>query len=410
MTETSSSDSSFKFYCYRCGHLWLSGSGRPPKMCPRCKSSQWKSPVMKDAVCKKCGNEWRISKIDEPCPKCGLSGPEDVPSAILRCNQCDHEWARRSVGKLPDKCPVCKTTKWNEERRPQHSCRICGHVWRAKAERPKKCPKCQSGKWDAPVYKLQCRRCGHKWMAKAGRTSEDVRMCPSCKSPKWKEVPKPIFCKSCGTYYISRSQGSHGRCPSCNSKASSVEISCSFCKAVWSITSHKKAVCPRCGKPSSKGEREKMLDIWSDGRFSLRYAYADDFGFVYLWEGDIPVAAMYFHDLLIALDINAEQFAARMSNPAYEARWKEMSDRLYEHRDDYIENVPYFIKRLGLCRFDAEVLAIHFTGMGPEAIAIKFGIPIDDVRRSFDRIMAAYTDNGIIVNDSIFTDDPFSLY
>ena len=351
-----------------------------------------------------------MSKIDEPCPKCGRSGPDDGSSAVLHCNQCDHEWIKRSAVKLPGKCPVCRTTKWKDEKILQFTCNMCGHVWRAAMERPKRCPRCQSGKWDAPIYKLQCRRCGHKWMTRGGRTSEEVKTCPSCKSSKWKEVPKPILCKKCGTYYISRSHSPHTRCPNCNYKVGSAEVTCGFCKMVWSINPHKHSVCPRCGKPRSKDRGDRTLDIWSDGTFSLRYSYADDFGFIYLWENEIPVATMYFHDMLRQLGMNADQFTSKLSDPSYGTKWKEVSDHMYKHRDDYMENVIYFMKRLNVCRFDAEVLSIHFTGMGPEAIAIKFSIPIDDIRKSFDRIMAAYADNGIIVNDSIFTDDPLSFY
>ena len=66
--------------------------------------------------------------------------------------------------------------------------------------------------------------------------------------------------------------------------------------------------------------------------------------------------------------------------------------------------------RLNLSYEDARILAIHFTGMGPEAIAIKFGLDTDSVKRSFDRIMTAYADNGIVVDDTIFTDNPFIYY
>ncbi len=66
--------------------------------------------------------------------------------------------------------------------------------------------------------------------------------------------------------------------------------------------------------------------------------------------------------------------------------------------------------RLSLSYEDARILAIHFTGMGPEAIAIKFGLDLESVKESFGRIMAAYTDNGIVVDDTIFTENPFMYY
>lgn len=68
------------------------------------------------------------------------------------------------------------------------------------------------------------------------------------------------------------------------------------------------------------------------------------------------------------------------------------------------------MKRLGLCEEGAEVLALHFMGFCPEVIAIRLQRPIRDIRTVFDRIMKAYSDNGIVVNDSIFTEGPIALY
>ncbi len=48
--------------------------------------------------------------------------------------------------------------------------------------------------------------------------------------------------------------------------------------------------------------------------------------------------------------------------------------------------------------------------MCPEAIALLRGETIESVRLAFDAIMRSYSDSGIVVNDSIFTDDPISLY
>ena len=99
-----------------------------------------------------------------------------------------------------------------------------------------------------------------------------------------------------------------------------------------------------------------------------------------------------------------------MANPKYEESWTMLASEMYEHRDDYRGNITYFTRRLNLSESDATILAIHFTGMGPEAIAMRFGMSIENVRKAFDRIMAAYADNGIVVDDSIFTDDPISQY
>lgn len=90
--------------------------------------------------------------------------------------------------------------------------------------------------------------------------------------------------------------------------------------------------------------------------------------------------------------------------------WKGLAKYMLEHAEDYLNYVPYFMKRLNISEFDARVLSIHFGGMGPEAIAIKMGRTLADIRSSFDRIMAAYSDSGIVVDDTIFTEDPFGLY
>jgi predicted Zn-ribbon and HTH transcriptional regulator len=396
-------------YCHRCGHLWIPRKAGVPRLCSRCKSSQWNVPIRRDAVCGKCGNEWCRTEINEPCPECGLTGREGTAPEALRCNQCDHEWIKRSAGQ-PKRCPVCKTSKWNETKVPQQACHRCGHVFRIRTESPLKCPKCQSAKWNIPAYKLQCRRCGHRWISRGERRSDEVRICPSCKSGKWNETPKLMMCESCGTYYINRSDKGGSRCPSCSKGKKSFRKTCDFCKSSWNSTADGWTTCPRCGKPRSGAEDGRTFEMWSDGVKSLRYVHADDLCSIYLWDGNTPLATMYFHDLLNRMDITAEQFGARLSDQRYERDWMELAEHMHRHRDDYKENIPYLMKRLNICEFDATVLAIHFTGMGPEAIAVRFDISPGDVRKSFDRIMAAYADSGIVVNDSLFTDDPMSLY
>ena len=396
-----------KLYCCRCGHLWPPRKDAAPKMCPRCKSSRWDTPLMKDAVCAFCGCRWHMSKPDEKCPECGRLRTDLTAPDMLHCNQCDNEWRKRT-DRVPKKCPVCMSSKWDEEKVPQLTCYRCGHVWRMRAEKPNRCPECQSTKWNVPNYKFQCRRCGYKWIT--CRTSEEAVMCPSCKSRKWNEAPNLTICKSCGTYYIKKSDSVGSRCPSCTSKKRLFEATCRFCMANWSSATDEWTICPRCGKPRPDEEDRKTIELWSDGRFSLKYCYADGFSYIYLWERSQPAATMYLHDLLCKMNITADQFAEHLSSSVGTDRWRELSEDMYEHKNDYLENVPYFMKRLNLCEFDATVLSIHFTGMGPEAIAVKFGISMREVRKSFDRIMEAYIDSGIVVNDSIFTHDPTSYY
>ena len=391
-----------RLYCYRCGNVWRTEGGRP-KTCPRCGSSKWDSPVRREAVCQACGASWTRSRYDEACPACGSSGSPD----ILHCNQCDHEWIKRAKG-LPARCPLCRSSKWNEPRQHQFTCFRCGHVWRNRAEAPERCPRCQSRMWNEPAYRLQCRRCGYRWVSR-GKTSDEVRMCPSCKSRKWNEAPDIKACETCGELFISTRGNRARRCPHCVSKRGAQKSQCPFCGLRWTGPDDW-MICPRCGKSRPDDGSDQALEMWAEGGRSLRYVYSDGCAYVYLWEGDVPTAAMYFRDLLSRFGVNANQAMLRFGDPAYAPSWRSLADDMHEHRDDFLEDVPYFARRLNLDESDAVVLSLHFTGMGPEALAVRLGMPIDEVRGSFDRIMAAYVDSGIVVDDSIFTEDPVSKY
>ena len=398
-----------KLYCYKCNRFWISKTDRYPKLCPLCKLSKWYVPVEREITCKVCNRKWNRGNINEPCPQCGHSSLELESEDTLVCNQCEHKWIKRTEA-LPSKCPLCKTTKWNSERTELNMCYGCGHTWKMRAEKPKRCPSCQSQIWDTPFYKLQCRRCGYKWKARPGKTSNEVKICPSCKSRKWNETPKMMLCVSCRLFYINRSNTPHSRCPACYQKKNSYTIVCDFCKVSWVSTKDDWSTCPRCGKPKPDEAKEMTIDFWNNERFSLRYTYTDDFSFIYLWEGEIPVATMYLHDLLAMLNITAEQFTARVSDPSKNDEWSDVADYMYEHRNDHTKYIPDLMKKLEIVEFDAAVLSLHFTGMGPEAIAVHMRLSIEEIRRSFDRIMDAYIRKNIIVNDSAFTNDPLSLY
>lgn len=392
-------------YCYRCGNSWVQEGFSRPRLCPRCKTSLWDEPVSKQARCSECGTEWTRKAIGEPCPQCGSTKDDSEPGS-LHCNQCDHVWLRRGDHD-PKRCPMCRSDRWNRPRDHKLRCRRCGHVWRNRSERPDRCPACQSSRWDEPVYRLQCRRCGYKWVSREGRTSEDIKICPSCKSKKWNEVPEVHACVSCGRYFILRVPTPYPKCPHCSSKRTSRDNQCPFCGMEW-ISTGEWSTCPRCGKERQDSDRSNL--IWSDGRLSLRYVYTDGMAFIYLWNGDVPEATIYFRDLLRRTGLTATQMMLRFSDPVYDAMWRAVSKEMMEHRDDYLENVAYLSKRLNIDSLDAKVLAVHFTGMGPEAISVKFAMSLEDVRRSFDRIMAAFVDNGIVVDDSVFTDDAMSMY
>ena len=391
-----------KLYCYRCGNAW--DEDRAPRTCPRCGSSRYDIPVSRDALCRRCGFQWKRTAIGEPCPGCGWTGDE---TGLLRCSQCDHEWVMRG-SEPPKKCPVCRSTRWDEPKLHRFACYRCGHVWRNRADHPVRCPKCQSSKWDQPALRLQCRRCGYRWVPRSGRSSEDVRICPSCKSSRWNEAPRIRECESCGAIFMSHGGDEH-LCSACRHRGC-ITSRCGFCGFEWSTADDIWSICPRCGKGRSVEGKDEVTQFWSQGDRSLRYVFSDDCAFIYLWEGPMPVATRYVRDILREMDVTAGQLTYMMANPKYEESWTMLASEMYEHRDDYRGNITYFTRRLNLSESDATILAIHFTGMGPEAIAMRFGMSIENVRKAFDRIMAAYADNGIVVDDSIFTDDPISQY
>ncbi len=152
------------------------------------------------------------------------------------------------------------------------------------------------------------------------------------------------------------------------------------------------------------------MTLWSDGTQTLRYAYIDGFAFVYLWERDRPTAAAYFHDVCSGMGLTQQGFVDALNSDSLRPGFRGLARDMREHRFDYLDKVDYFIRRLGLSEEDAIILAIHFTGMCPEAIALNLNRPPEEIRRAFDRIMAAYGDSGIAVDDGVFTDDPFQFY
>ena len=402
-----------KMYCYMCGHFWTVRNDKRPKTCPRCRSSRYDVPVKREHKCTYCGHVWMLASIDDTCPECGHAFSMFSDSRVCHCNQCDHEWLPRT-DKTPERCPRCDSRDWNGEKMNQFLCKRCGFVWRNKVDNPKKCPNCFSAKWNDITFKLQCKRCGHKWMTSNPKGSEGIKVCPSCKSPNWNEVPKIKRCSKCGTAYVP--QKKNRRCPNCSGKASDSSTKtyhCPFCLTDWTSSPTETPVCPKCGIPV-KGSSEDTLDgsvtLWKGDEFKLSYTDLYDFGCVYLWKEDYPVNAMALEYLLSQCKTTLQNLIAKISNPKSDAFWRKLADYMNEHRDDYKANIPYFRMRLGLDDDAAEILALHFIGFCPEAISIRLSRPVKDVRKEFDMIMKAYDDKGIVVNDSIFTEDPISLY
>lgn len=411
ISETSAAPEAYMLYCYSCGHAWYPRDEKLPKRCPRCRSSRWDHPLKKETKCKFCGYEWRLTSINEKCPSCGQLQTISTRQRSLYCNQCDHTWIQRK-DEIPKKCPLCRSSEWNKPKAHRLVCSRCGHVWKNQSSTPKKCPKCQSTLWNVPRPTLQCRRCGHKWTLKGRRRLEDVKICPKCKSTKWNEAPKVFLCKSCGKTHILKSNQKIVVCPYCKSDQQTCELKRHFCGYMWNADEEGGDMCPRCKTTITDDAAlaSHTLDIWSSDNKILRYTSSNGFGFIYLWIGLEPVTTMYFHEACRKLNINAEKFIDAVGNHTMNDTFRELADYLYEHRDDYKQYIPYFKKRLNLSETDAKILSIHFIGMGPEAIAVKFNLPYDRVKESFDRIMDAFADSGIAVDDSVFTENPFDYY
>lgn len=152
------------------------------------------------------------------------------------------------------------------------------------------------------------------------------------------------------------------------------------------------------------------MTLWSDGRYRMEYVCQDGFGYLYLWDGRVPVATMYMHVVCERFSMTIDQLIHSLSEKFMKDKLSELKDEMIARENSYVAYIDYFMKRLSLNFEDARILAVHFTGMGPEAIAIKFGLSQESVRLSFDRIMNAYSNKGIVVDDTIFTENPFVYY
>ena len=404
MMKTTETHDGEQYFCYKCGHFWYPLSDAYPKRCPRCHSSRWDVPVKRDRICKFCGFSWRIENADEPCPNCKRRQNESDSPRILHCNQCDYDWVRKK-DEDPKRCPLCHSPKWNEPKTKMLMCHNCSHVWNSQVESPKRCPKCQSARWNESLRTVKCQRCGHSWTL---RGDKEPKYCPSCKSIRWKESPKAYECPKCGRMTIMKSGDSAGHCSYCD-RLGKRTLKCQICGNIWTDSADVSR-CPRCYNILSQDGVTTSVTVWTDSRYRLEYVSRDGFGFLYLWDGTVPVATHYMHDVCKRFGRTIDQIIHSSAKGEMEDEWKELKDEMAAKENSYAVYINYFKMRLNLSYEDARILAIHFTGMGPEAIAIKFGLDTDSVKRSFDRIMTAYADNGIVVDDTIFTDNPFIYY
>lgn len=396
-------------FCYRCGYAWMP-RGEMPKRCSRCRSARWNVPEKKERECRFCGTVWKMEAIDEQCPGCGRRQTERASERQLHCNQCDHDWMRKGEAP-PKKCPLCRSAEWNEPKAERAMCNQCGHIWRLRASgRPARCPGCQSDVWDRPLKVVKCQRCGHIWKMRAPRKEGNASVCPACKSPRWNESPVLCVCDKCSKAFFVKSDRTK-RCPACHGSMDRHLSVCAACGRRWYRTGNGPSECPGCGAvPPAERENTTSVVLWAENGSELVYVSENGYGCIYLWRDGIPVCARYIYEVLKDMGVTIGRMADSVNDGSMDAEWREYARGMNEARDGYAKYVDYFRKRLMLSEIDAKVLAIHFTGMSPSAIAVRLGLPDAEVGRIFDRIMAAYSESGIVVDDTVFTDDPFRYY
>jgi len=161
----------------------------------------------------------------------------------LVCVVCSYKWESRKDSK-PQKCPRCRSTKWNQEYAVKNQCAKCSHQWRARTPYVKRCPACQSVKWNSGRKDPECMRCGHTWATKSEKTP---KRCPSCKSLRWNEEVVTFKCVKCGHARMMKSNSRNGElCPVCDAKVQ--ECRCVQCGHKWkSSRSRIPKKCKSCG-------------------------------------------------------------------------------------------------------------------------------------------------------------------
>ena len=326
------------------------------------------------------------------------------------CNRCGHSWIGRT-DKRPTFCPECRSKNWDAPRPRMLKCHVCGYGWECRSDSdPKRCPSCRSMKWNSLRYRLQCLRCGHKWVPRNNTSPNDIGICPQCKSRKWNRIPTVTKCTLCKSYFVNESTSCIPRCPACASAGDGVVQKCPFCNSRWISKKDTWDACPVCGSSYSNVCGDLIIDMWSDENTFLKYHANEGTGVVYLWIGGKPICSKYLAEVLQKTQKNVEQIMYTVGKPGFNEMWKGIVEWMFSERDRYLENMDYLRERLRLDCRDAEILSLHFTGMGPEAIGIRLDVPYEEVRSSFTRIMDIYVQNNIVVDDTIYTRDPFSEY
>lgn len=391
--------------CLRCFTYW-DGPDAPTR-CPGCGRTDWNDGTSSERICNKCATHWESQDPESPCPGCGtVQNILPDGNRIFRCGHCGRVWVRSKPGS-PDKCTYCRNSLSGGGRIYTHTCTQCRHTWRNGIPSPAKCPSCNSTKWNEISYRLQCKRCGHKWFSRNG-SSDKVRICPRCKSPKWRETTPVRTCASCGKLFVDNRFGNAALCPECRGVSGNMHHVCGFCSMEWETADYCYTVCPRCGKNEDSTDHSAVL--WEKDNRKLVYSSADSCETVYLFIDGKPVSASCLYDTVNVLNRRLSSLLKSKKDKETSKLLEVYASQLYEHRDDYLSEVEYFQTKLGLSEFDATVLAIHFTGMSPEAIALKLDLDYEIIRVSFDRIMDAYSHVGVVVDDTVYTEDPKKYY
>ena len=393
-----------RMYCFCCGHRWTTRSMNPPKVCPRCHRSRYDVPTG-EYTCSNCSSSWMPEGIDDICPNCAEPITPYRENDSYECIKCGYQWVSRA-GHSPVRCPKCNSRNWDRPEPFHHVCRRCGNVWASRIEAPQRCPSCLSTKWNSTTYKLKCFHCGYRWKLSEGVDPDRVAACPSCRSKSWNEFPKSAGCSSCGRTFIPA--GRSRTCPSCRGWEAE-DMRCGFCGTEWISAASGTVVCPGCGYLVND-RSERLVTLWEERGYRLNYLFKDSIGCIYLWKGGYPETCVYLEVLLRGIGMSSSRFFELAGCAESRDFWIGLMERMHEHRDRYLKDVLYFCGRLGINREESIVLSLHVLGMSPEAISIREGMPIRGIRRMFTRIQGAFADSGIVVNDSVFTDDPREFY
>lgn len=360
------------FVCRKCRHSWTDVS--PPALCPNCNSCRWMQEKVNRRICPYCTRIWYSEGQDNICPWCGrpisLEGLEPYT-----CARCEYTWVIEEMGgKIPDRCPLCRTSSWRKGSAFSHFCNMCGHFWRNKVEEPLRCPSCYSEIWNIPCHHLQCMRCGHSWVSRTG-TRGAASICPRCKSRYWMEPPLLTMCTACGKPFSSTRADPERTC----------------------------CTCPRCRSTVREPVTRFETVLWELGDRSLILHADNGSSAVCLLSDGVPVTSVRLPDAMNYLGKTQKEFLADTDD----SEMSRLADAMFVRRDDYREKILYLADLFDLDGSDAEVLSLYLDSMWPHAIALKLGITHEEVSGSFGRIMESYMESGNSADDSFRTMDPF---